>query len=113
MELIIQDNYSGAVAEELLTIKNQKALSSFFAKINRTRKPGLPVPVVDFTKDYLIVWCAGEAYSQAPALVLKKETDKELVFKKKRIRKKTAIEAVVSPFSIYKLPIREKKIVLE
>jgi hypothetical protein len=46
-------------------------------------------------------------------LALKKETDKELIFEKKRIRRKTASEAVVSPFSIYKLPIREKKIVLD
>ncbi len=113
MELIVQDNYSGAEEEELLTIKTQKELSSFFAKINRTRKPGLPLPVVDFTKDFLIVWCAGEAYSQTPTLALKKETDKELIFEKKRTRKKTASEAVVSPFSIYKLPIRNKKIVLE
>lgn len=113
MQLVMQDNYSGAVEEELLLVKSQKALNSFFAKINRTRKPGLTVPEVDFTKVFLIIWCPGEGYSKTPELSLKKETDKELVIKKNTSAKKTINTSFTSPFSIYKLPISKKKIVLE
>ncbi len=113
MELILQDNYSGSEVEETLVIRDKKSLQSFFAKINRTRKPGLPLPEIDFTKEMLFVWCAGEGIKHTPELSIKKETKESFVISKGKKKKKPETTALISPFKIYKLPVSSKKIVFE
>ena len=113
MELIVQDNYSGAEEEELLIVRDKKGLSSFFAKINRTRKPGIPIPKVDFTKNVLVIWCTGESYRGTPELSIKNETDRQYTLRKSKTKKEKLYFAITSPFSIYKLPLNHKRIVFE
>jgi hypothetical protein len=57
MQNILNENYSGFEEEDYFLIKNQEALNTFYGKINRTRKPGLVPPVVDFNQNMLLVWC--------------------------------------------------------
>ncbi len=113
MELILQDDYSGAVAEETLLIKNQKSLESFFSKINKTRKPGLPVPEIDFEKDMLLIWCAGETTAANTGLVFQKETAESFFISKLKAKHISKTTAITSPFRIYKLPLSDKKITIE
>ena len=113
MELIMQDNYSGYEVEETLVIRDKKSLESFFGQINRTRKPGLRIPEIDFEKEMLFVWCAGEGLGHAPELSIKNETKEAYVLSKGNERKKTETTALISPFKIYKLPVSSKKIVFE
>jgi hypothetical protein len=113
MELILQDDYSGAVAEETLLIKNQKSLESFFSKINKTRKPGLPVPEIDFEKDMLLIWCAGETTAANTGLVFQKETSESFLISKSKAKDNSKTTAITSPFRIYKLPLSDKKIAIE
>jgi len=81
LELIVTEDYSGAEEEEIIIVRTEKELHSFFAKVNRTRKPGLPIPVIDFTKDLLIIWCSDKSYTTVPELIVKEETQKTLIFK--------------------------------
>lgn len=113
MELILQDDHSGAVAEETLLIKNQKSLQAFFAKINKTRKPGLPIPYIDFEKDMLLVWCEGETTAINTGLVFKKETAESFVIRKLKSNNKSKTTAIISPFRVYKLPQSTKNIAIE
>ena len=113
MELIVRDNYSGLIEEELLVIKEEKALLAFFSKINKTRKPGLSIPVVDFTKDMLIVWCSGETQNPSAGLIMKKETSNHYRLSKINRGAKTNSTAIISPFMVYKLPLSNKQIVVE
>ncbi|SRR6056297_2018469 len=113
IELILQDDYSGAVKEEVLLIKNQKSLQSFFAKINRTRKPGLPIPEIDFQKDMLLIFCEGETTMASLGLGLEKETAEAYVLSKISPKKKAKNSAVTSPFLVYKLPLSDKKVIVE
>lgn len=113
MELILKDNYSGAVAEEVLLIKDQKSLQQFFATINRTRKPGLPIPEIDFQKYMLLVWCEGETTAPSLGLNLEKETSEAYFFGKLHPKKKGKHTAIVSPFLAYKLPLSYKKVIVE
>ena len=113
MELILKDNYSGAVAEEVLLIKDQKSLRQFFATINRTRKPGLPIPEIDFQKDMLLVWCEGETTAPTLGLNLEKETAEAYFFGKLHPKKKAKNTAIVSPFLAYKLPLSDKKVIVK
>lgn len=42
-----------------LVATNFKELNTFYRDINKTRKPGLPVPQVDFSKEAVILVCSG------------------------------------------------------
>ncbi len=116
LTLILQDNYAPTDTAETLVVKDQKSLQKFFSKINRTRKPGIPLPQVDFEKEYVLVYCSGKQKgSGIPILSMDKETESELVIgKQMTVLPKGASEtAVISPFSVYKIPATQKAIVFK
>lgn len=110
MELtfLLEDNYSGHDKEEFLTINDQNELEKFFGKINRTRKPGLPIPEVDFKKEMVIVWCGGNKDASKLRLSVKNTTDQILFLKKERMTISNLKGAVITPFVMYKLPKTHK-----
>lgn len=113
MELIMQDNYSGSEVEEILILKDQKSLNAFFGKINRTRKPGLSIPEIDFTKEMLLIWCSGEGIEDIPELAISRKKKDTFFLSKKEKKNNIKSSALISPFTIYKLPISSKRMVLE
>ena len=110
MELILEENYSESDEEQLVVIKNQKGLEEFFGKVNRTRKPGIPIPQIDFGKDMLLVWCGGEKVS-FPTELQFQDTPNGILVQRNIITKKVLEQnAIVNPFKIYKMPITSKSI---
>jgi hypothetical protein len=113
LTLILQDNYSGSEIEESMIIKDAKALKSFYSKINRTRKPGLPVPEIDFTKEMILIHCIGEQTSGKTAeLTFVDENEDEVVVKSsaKMLEKGKTSSSITSPFSVYKMPFTQKRV---
>ncbi|MGB5497450.1 MAG: hypothetical protein WBM77_00815 [Maribacter sp.] len=113
LTLLLQDNYSGSDVAETLVIKDVKALKSFYSKINKTRKPGLPVPEVDFTKEMILVHCSGEQKNGKQALLsVEEENEEEVIITTsvKKSKKSSTSSAIISPFSIYKMPLTSKEI---
>jgi hypothetical protein len=111
--LLLRDNYSGSDAEETLIIRDVKTLRSFYSRINRTRKPGIPLPNIDFTKEIVLVHCMGEQWVGAlSSLSFVDETDNELVLRitNRTTEQKETFPANISPFSVYKMSISKKKI---
>jgi hypothetical protein len=111
--LLLRDNYSGSDAEETLIIRDVKTLRGFYSRINRTRKPGLPLPNIDFAKEIVLVHCMGEQRVGAlSSLSFVDETDNELVLRitNRTTEQKETFSASISPFSVYKMPISKKKI---
>ena len=112
--LVLQDNYSGGIAPDTLIIKDRKSLQKFFSKVNRTRKPGLPLPEVDFTKEMVLIYCSGEQpLGNEVTLSLVEENDQELILKTTMVettKEKRASTARVSPFSVYRMPLTNKRI---
>ncbi len=113
MELVLQDNYSGTEEEEQILIKNQKSLLQFFTKVNRTRKPGLLVPEIDFNKHMILVWCVGETTNPSHGLILEKETEDLYMLRKLNSHNKIRNTTILSPFMLYKLPFNHKKVIVE
>jgi hypothetical protein len=112
--LLVQDNYAPTDAVETMVIRDESALRNFFSKINMTRKPGIPVPEVDFSKEMILIFCAGtQKDAKLPALSISRETEKEVVISTSDIKRidSTAIRPYASPFSVYKMPATKKKIV--
>ena len=115
LELLLQEEQSTFELAETMIVKDAKRLKRFYSKVNMTRKPGISVPEVDFTKEMVIIQCMGELKgSGMPILDLVSETDTEIVLGSKlKTSAKSAIETTIHPFCIYKMPLTEKEITIE
>lgn len=116
LELIVQDEYSGFEIEETVIIKDQKRLKSFYSKLNMTRKPGLQVPSIDFSKEMVIIHCSGELnYTGVSELALSEETSTQVILDSKVERDSGDASRTVKTnlFCIYKMSTTEKDIVIE
>lgn len=112
MQNILNENYSGFEEEDYFLIRNQEALNTFYGKINRTRKPGLVPPVVDFSQNMLLVWCGDSDTSNFVDLEIKEGADSLIVHKLESKTKKQN-NFIVSPFSIFKLPLSVKSLKIQ
>jgi len=116
LELLLVEENSSFDAREIMVFKDDKRLKSFYSKINLTRKPRIPLPIIDFTKEMVVVYCSG-LQPQNSALTLKflEETGSEIILTQfsdgNEKSKNQNIEA--SPFCVYKMPISEKKVVVD
>ena len=120
MVLVDQNEYSGADSTETMVITNAKTLKSFYSRINRTRKPGLPVPEIDFSKNIVVVVCsANENFAGEEKLTIMSETDSEMVLGMKKqvkhLKDKSSVrpKKQVSPFFVYTMPLTDKKVSFE
>ncbi|WP_166638554.1 hypothetical protein [Maribacter spongiicola] len=113
MELILNENYSGFEHEEYLLIKNQKELNAFYGKINRTRKPGLTPPSIDFSTEMILIWCGESTASNYADLELNEKADYLEVHKLKSTDAKEDNAFIVSPFSMYRLPVSTKTLKIQ
>ena len=111
--LVLQDNYSGSIAPDTLIIKDSKTLQKFFSKVNRTRKPGIPVPEVDFSKEMILIYCSGEQMNgKNVKLSIVEENEKEVIISTsvEKTKKSGTSSALISPFSVYKMPLTQKEV---
>ena len=115
LTLILSDNYGGAESEQLLVIRDNKALKRFFSKVNMTRKPGLQIPEIDFNTEMVVIYCNGKTTDMnTPILARMEDKDDKMIFARKpeSNQKKGSSTAVLMPFYLYKMPLTEKEIML-
>ncbi|WP_145758343.1 hypothetical protein [Sediminicola sp. YIK13] len=112
--LVMEDSYSNIDSSQISIITDQKALQKFFVQVNKTRKPGLPVPEVDFSKEMLILICAGEQQgTYEPNVTILESDDENLTINVERKLPSDSLETAIStPFFLYKMPISEKKVTI-
>ncbi len=116
LELVMSEEQGGFEADEMLVIRDSKRLKSFFLKVNRTRKPGLPLPDIDFSQDMLIIQCIGEeTHDNLASLTIFEETNTQVILMEKdKIQTKNASSAANSnSFCIYKMPLTQKEVIME
>ena len=115
--LVVSDLYGGTESPEMQVIRKESELKAFYAKINRTRKPGLPVPEIDFKREMVLVYCTGKTSSpRVPELYPVEKTDGELLLAEKSEKNPQETpenSAKLLPFGLYKMPVTDKNIVLE
>lgn len=115
LALVDHDDFSTVTEYEVRVIRDQKSLQKFYSKINMTRKPGLPVPMVDFSKDMLILVCLGEQQRKVePVLSKLLETASSFQIALQLIEKeqveKTTVQPIHYPFYLFEMPILDKSI---
>lgn len=113
MDLIMSGDHSGFEQEQLLKIDSQVELEEFFGKINRTRKPGIPVPEIDFKRNSAIIRLKGTTTNNEPDITLQKSSKQSLLLKKIRTNSKKETTAVLTPFFIYSVPKTNKEVIIK
>ncbi|GMN11439.1 hypothetical protein MTsPCn9_09540 [Croceitalea sp. MTPC9] len=115
LTLLVQDSYFFTDTMETSIVRDEKTLKSFFSRVNRTRKPGIPLPKINFEEEIALVVCMGEQKTSAmPFLKLLKDDDQEIKIAIEMKNKSKKEDKVVSyPFCVYKMSISENKIVFK
>lgn len=115
LDLVLSDNYGGTELPEVQVIRDPETLKQFFYKINKTRKPGLPVPEIDFGSKTVVIYCTGRMQgTEIPTLAIMQETEDEIRLGVNYPDAQTVeATAVVMPFGLYTLPVTDKKISIE
>jgi len=111
LTMLVEDGYYVTDSLQTIVVRDFKSLNSFFSKVNRTRKPGIPVPSIDFTKEMVIVVCAG-ARKNVKRLVLRKkaETEDAVVILITEEPNKPSNSIIFYPFCLYKMSKNDKLI---
>lgn len=115
MDLIQEDLYGGSQEKTLEVFKDQESLKKFYAQLNKSRKPGLRAPSVDFDEVMLLLYCPGNTTEildmEAASLLIKEEN---LEFQPPaQANQEFTNSALLQPFYLYKLPLDERQIVLK
>ncbi|RUA12048.1 MAG: hypothetical protein DSY83_15450 [Flavobacteriia bacterium] len=112
--LVEQDGYSGIEVFEAKEIRETKSLNRFYSQINKTRKPGLPVPMIDFSQEMLLLICLGEQQGKPSVQLSKiKETGAKIFIGVVLEIKEQDPLATQTPFYLYKMPLTDKTIVFQ
>jgi len=114
LTLILSDNYGGTETEELLVLRDNKALKRFFSKVNMTRKPGLQIPEIDFSTEMVVIYCNGKTTNTPTSRIRGvQEEDNQMILDIENTKdNKSPSTAILMPFHLYKMPLTEKEIVL-
>ncbi|WP_420600870.1 hypothetical protein [Flagellimonas sp.] len=116
MFLVAHDAYSNITEQETSVIKDAKSLKRFYSKINKTRKPGLPVPEIDFTKNMLLLVCLGEQKEKKPLSIKRTEDNGKILITigLSKINEASQNTSMISyPFYIYKIPNTSKTVIFQ
>lgn len=121
LDLLQRDGYSGVADFEGHAIRDQKTLKSFYSQINRTRKPGLPVPSLDFGTEMALLIFLGEQAGEKKVMVSKlSENGSEIVLAieigedpDKNKGTDPGSRPILQPFYLYRMPLTEKSILFE
>ena len=114
MVLLFSDSYGGSSKNELKLIFNTKELEVLYAKINRTKKPGTPVPNVDFSTHMVVYYAFGEQKGdEIPALAILEESDSVIMLQPYHQKNTLGHTNITAPFCIYSIPLTTKKIAVK
>lgn len=101
LKLILKGDYSGLELEKTWVIKNSVDLEQFFGVLNRTSKPGLSIPNIDFEREHILVRLKGISTNNAPDIKSIKNLGDTIVLKMKKLESLKQEGALLTPFFIY------------
>ena len=116
LTMVMSDLYGGATTELIEVIRSQKGLDKFFLQVNKTRKPGIKPPAVNFEENLVIVYCSGQTnQSTLPELYAMEKEGESIQLKKKmpESAENQEVNAVLMPFGLYIMPLTDKEVILQ
>lgn len=115
LTLVMTDAYGGTPDSGIEVLRDEGSLQKYFARINRTRKPGLPVPEIDFSKYIAVAYSSGQTTDTIiPSIrAVRHNKDTLMLRAQKQDRADSSFTSVRMPFALYVLPKTEKQVVME
>lgn len=115
--LLERDAYGPGEEFEARAIRDQKQLAHFYSLVNRTRKPGLPLPEIDFERELVLLIQLGTRQGEKTLLVSQiGETDLERTLAVEILDPpdgENPSRAIQRPFYLYKIPYTDKTLLFE
>jgi hypothetical protein len=116
IEVLNKNSHGGYTKSKTLVIKSQKELQEIYNQINMTRRPGFPIPEIDFDKEMVIALFMGEKTSGGFATTVEKVIENNNTLE--IIVKETAPEGIATtmicqPFYYCKVNRSDKEIVFK
>lgn len=117
-DTLIEDQMGGYVTPELLIIKDRESLLKLYGQVNKTRKPGFPIPNIDFSVETIVAVFMGEKNAGGYGVAVeevKEKNGKLTVFIKetKPNPGDMVITVMTQPFCVIKINSSDKEIVFE
>lgn len=109
-KILFDNDRSNIKEEKHLVINSEDALKALYAKINMTRRPGLPVPKINFKEEMAGGICLGEKRNAGYKIVIEKiETisNERVVLYKVQTPKETAATVMTQPCLLFSMPKTE------
>ncbi len=104
---ITSQSHGGNLEENFIFVKSNDALKKIFAQLNIARKPGIPLPMIDFNKESVIVLFMGQQNSGGYTILLESakynNTGILQLFVKETKPSGMSTMAITQPYSIYKI----------
>lgn len=114
LEVLIGMDYFLVANPSIQIIEDAKTLKALYIQINKTRKPGLPVPDIDFSKYKVLVAFIGEIYSKTfPKMYVQKENASEIIVSVYMSEATESTNFKSYPFCMYSLRSEAKQVVLQ
>lgn len=115
-ETLLEGSHGGYRDGEFIIINNNKDLKRIYTQINKIRKPGFPIPKIDFNKELVIALFLGEKPSGGYSIYVSsiEETKNEFhVFIKESTPEGMVATVMTQPFYFCKISRIEKKIIFK
>ena len=117
-EILLQDAHGGSETPENRVVTDESSLSAFYIQINRMRKPGFPLPEIDFGKEAVAILCLGQKTTSGYSVIvdrIEETSDQQIIWTKEISPQPTDMVAMVicQPFTIVKFPRTEKELVFK
>lgn len=115
-EVLLEGTHGGYKDAEFMVIDNSKDLKQIYTHLNKIRKPGFPIPKINFEKELVLALFMGEKSSGGYTILIseiEEVKDKVHVFIKKTKPEGMAATVITRPFYFCKIPKTDKEIVFK
>lgn len=117
IDILANESHGGYETSKYLIIKDQESLEEIYGKVNMMRRPGLPIPEIDWKNEMVIALFMGQKNSGGYSIVVDKITsinDNEIEFLLKETKPEGITTAVIcQPFYFCKVQRTDKDVVFK
>lgn len=117
-ETLAEDFYGGMTDSKFIVIKEETTLNEIYKLINKSKSPGIKIPIINFEKETVLVLFLGEKSSGGHSISVEQILDEnEKVTVKYKVTLPKLGEMVTTimthPYCIIKIPITSKEIIFD
>ncbi|WP_197505861.1 protease complex subunit PrcB family protein [Urechidicola croceus] len=116
IEVLAEGSHGGYETSKYIIIKEEKTLREVFTKVNMIRRPGFPIPKIDFENEMVIALFMGQKNNGGYGISVKNivDTDDSIEIQIKEVEPEGMTTMVIcQPFYFCKIPKSDKNVVFK